>query len=275
MDRYTQLFQALEAKKQGAFIPFVTIGDPNKELSLEIIDTLVNAGADALELGIPFSDPLADGPTIQEANIRALDSGMTPAVCFDILAKIRQKYSDIPMGLLLYANLVYANGIENFYKKCLDSGVDSILVADVPAHESKEFLDTAKKVGISQIFIAPPDADNDLLQQISEIGSSYTYLLSRVGVTGTETAANMPVEKVLAKLKQFNAPKPILGFGISKPEQVSQAIQAGAAGAISGSATVKIIQENLGNKEKMLRELSIFIKQMKKATKKSINLLRS
>ncbi|MBK2027650.1 tryptophan synthase subunit alpha [Allofrancisella guangzhouensis] len=268
MDRYTQLFKALEAKKQGAFIPFVTIGDPSKELSLEIIDTLVQAGADALELGIPFSDPLADGPTIQEANIRALDNGMTPDDCFDILSKIRQMYPDVPVGLLLYANLVYANGIENFYKKCLDSGVDSILVADVPAHESKEFLDTAKKVGISQIFIAPPDADDYLLQQISEIGSSYTYLLSRVGVTGAETAANMPVEKVLAKLKQYNAPKPILGFGISKPEQVSQAIQAGAAGVISGSATVKIIQENLGKKEDMLKELSVFVKQMKDATRK-------
>ena len=154
--------------------------------------------------------------------------------------------------MLLYANLVYANGIENFYKKCLDAGVDSILIADVPAHGSKEFRDIAKKVGIAQIFIAPPDASEETLKQISELGSGLTYLLSRVGVTGTETAANMPVEEVLTKLKEYDAPKPILGFGISKPEQVQQAIKAGATGAISGSATVKIIQNNLADKIKML-----------------------
>lgn len=267
MDRYTTLFASLEKKNEGAFIPFVTLGDPNKELSLEIIDTLVSSGADALELGIPFSDPLADGPTIQEANIRALESGVAPRDCFDILTKIRVKHSHIPIGLLLYANLVYANGIENFYQKCLAAGVDSILIADVPAHESKEFRDIAKKVGISQIFIAPPDASEATLKQISELGSGYTYLLSRVGVTGAETAANMPVEDVLAKLREYNAPKPILGFGISKPEQVQQAIKAGATGAISGSATVKIIQNNLSNKGKMLSELECFVKEMKAATK--------
>ncbi|BCD92356.1 tryptophan synthase alpha chain [Francisella halioticida] len=266
MSRYTNLFGKLKSKNEGAFIPFVTIGDPNKSLSFEIIDTLIKSGADALEVGIPFSDPLADGPTIQEANIRALDSGITPDDCFEILAKIRSKYQDIPIGLLLYANLVYANGIENFYKKCLNAGVDSILIADVPAHESREFREIAEKVGISQIFIAPPDANEDLLKQISELGRGYTYLLSRVGVTGAETAANMPVEEVLGKLGEYNAPESILGFGISTPEQVAKAIKAGAAGAISGSTTVKIIQKNLSDKHKMLKELGCFVKDMKSAT---------
>lgn len=266
MSRYNNLFEKLKSKNEGAFIPFVTIGDPNKELSFEIIDTLVQSGADALELGIPFSDPLADGPTIQEANIRALDSGITPDDCFEILTKIRNKYQDIPIGLLLYANLVYANGIENFYKKCLNAGVDSILIADVPVHESKEFRDIAEKVGISQIFIAPPDANENLLKQVSQLGSGYTYLLSRVGVTGAETVANMPVEEVLRKLKEYNAPEPILGFGISTPEQVAKAIKAGATGAISGSATVKIIQNNLSDKSEMLKKLGAFVKDMKSNT---------
>lgn len=268
MSRYNNLFEKLKSKNEGAFIPFVTIGDPNKDLSFEIIDTLVQSGADALELGIPFSDPLADGPTIQEANIRALDSGITPDDCFEILTKIRNKYQHIPIGLLLYSNLVYANGIENFYKKCLNAGVDSILIADVPAHESKEFRDIAEKIGISQIFIAPPDADENLLKQVSQLGSGYTYLLSRVGVTGAETVANMPVEDVLKKLKEYNAPEPILGFGISTPEQVARAIKTGASGAISGSATVKIIQNNLSDKDEMLKKLSYFVKEMKSKTTK-------
>ena len=266
MSRYTNLFEKLKSKSEGAFIPFVTIGDPNKELSFEIIDTLVQSGADALELGIPFSDPLADGPTIQEANIRALESGITPDDCFEILTKIRNKYQNIPIGLLLYANLVYTNGIEDFYKKCLKAGVDSILIADVPIHESKEFRDIAEKIGISQIFIAPPDADENLLKQVSQLGSGYTYLLSRVGVTGAETAANMPVEDVLKELKEYNAPEPILGFGISTPEQVAKAIKAGATGAISGSATVKIIQNNLPDKSEMLKKLGAFVKDMKSNT---------
>jgi tryptophan synthase alpha chain len=266
MNRYKNLFAQLKTKNEGAFVPFVTIGDPNKEQSLKIIDTLVQAGADALELGIPFSDPLADGPTIQSANIRALDSGMTPDDCFDILTTIRAKYPDTPIGLLLYANLVFANGIDNFYKKCADAGVDSVLIADVPAHESKEFRDIAHKHGIHQIYIAPPDASDEVLQEISTLGSGYTYLLSRVGVTGTETAANMPVENILSKLKQYNAPVAILGFGISNPEQVSSAIKSGAAGAISGSATVKIIESNLGDEKAMLAELKEFVSTMKMAT---------
>lgn len=266
MNKYTKLFERLEVKNQGAFVPFVTIGDPNKQISLEIIDSLIQAGADALELGIPFSDPLADGATIQAANIRALDNNISPDDCFEILRQIRAKYTDIPIGLLLYANLVYANGIENFYTKCKNAGVDSILIADVPAHEAKDFLDIAKKTSIQQIFIAPPDANDELLQTIAKLGDGYTYLLSRVGVTGTETKANLPVETVLEKLKEYNAPKPILGFGISTPQQVQEAINAGASGAISGSATVKIIENNLTNKNKMLAKLKNFVKEMKAGT---------
>ncbi len=272
MNRYTKLFNTLEQKNEGAFVPFVTIGDPNKEQSLAIIDTLVKAGADALELGIPFSDPLADGPTIQEANIRALDSNITPDDCFDIIAEIRQKYPSTPIGLLLYANIVYTKGIEDFYQKCANAGVDSVLIADVPLHESKPFSDVAAKFGINQIFIAPPDATEELLEKISHAGSGYTYLLSRVGVTGAETVANMPVDEVLAKLKQYNAPKPILGFGISASEQVATAINAGAAGAISGSATVKIIENNLDNNQKMLSELDSFVRSMKEVTKGDLKL---
>lgn len=268
MNRYETLFAKLRTKNEGAFIPFVTIGDPNKEQSLAIIDALVQSGADALELGFPFSDPLADGPTIQAANIRALDSGITPNDCFDILTEIRAKYADIPIGLLLYANLVYSNGIDNFYQKCADVGVDSVLIADVPAHESKPFLDLARKHGINQVYIAPPDANDDLIQQISKLGSGYTYLLSRVGVTGAETAANMPVDRILSKLKQYNAPEAVLGFGISSPEQVTSAIKSGAAGAISGSATVKIIENNLGDNDQMIVDLKAFVAKMKTGSKK-------
>lgn len=268
MDRYQAMFARLAEKNQGAFVPFVTVGDPNPSQSLRIMQTLVDAGADALELGIPFSDPLADGPTIQGANIRALDSGTTPDICFDSIAKIRQDNPELPIGLLMYANLVYANGIDSFYERCANAGIDSVLIADVPTNESQEFVEAAHKHGIHPIFIAPPTASDDTLKQVSELGGGYTYLLSRAGVTGAETKANMPVGDMLDKLNQFDAPPALLGFGISEPEQVKKALEAGAAGAISGSAVVKIIEANIADENAMLTALSEFISPMKAATQK-------
>lgn len=269
MDRYQAQFERLAEKNEGAFVPFVTIGDPDPELSLKIIDTLIESGADALELGIPFSDPLADGPTIQGATIRALDAGTTPAICFELLTKVRRKYPQVPIGLLMYANLVFASGIENFYQKCAEAGVDSVLVADVPVKESEEFRAAAEKYGIHPIFIAPPNANEATLKTVSDYSGGYTYLLSRAGVTGTETQAGMPVTHLLESLKAHNAPPALLGFGISEPQQVKDALEAGAAGAISGSAVVKIIEKNLGDEQMMLGELGQFISSMKAATRRS------
>ncbi len=268
MDRYQTLFTQLAKKNQGAFVPFVTIGDPNPALSYQIMETLIESGADALELGIPFSDPLADGPTIQAANIRALENKTTPAVCFELIAKIRTKYPDTPIGLLVYANLVFANGIDYFYALCQQAGVDSVLIADVPTNESHPFRQSAIEHNIHPIFIAPPSASDETLQTVASLSSGYTYLLSRAGVTGAETKADMPVAQLLERLNQFNAPPAILGFGISEPDQVAQAIKSGAAGAISGSATVKIIEQHQNDPAVLLDSLSSFIHSMKVATQK-------
>lgn len=267
-DRYKEMFQRLSEKNQGAFVPFVTMGDPSPELSLQIIETLVESGADALELGMPFSDPQADGPTIQGANIRALESKTTPTICFDMLAKIRAKFPDTPIGLLMYANLVYSKGVDAFYQQCAEVGVDSVLIADVPTNESKEFVEAAHRHGVHPIFIAPPTASEETIEQVAQLGGGYTYLLSRAGVTGTETKANMPMNTQLDKLNKYDAPPSLLGFGISEPQQVTEALNAGAAGAISGSAVVKIIEKNLDNADNMLNELANFVKAMKAATQR-------
>ncbi len=268
MSRYEAMFERLGKVNQGAFVPFVTVCDPNPEQSLKIMETLVEAGADALELGIPFSDPLADGPTIQGANIRALESGATPAICFEQIGKIRAKYPELPIGLLMYANLVYSRGVDAFYEQCAKAGIDSVLIADVPTNESEEFVAAAKKHGIEPIFIAPPTASDDTLRSVATLGGGYTYLLSRAGVTGAETKANMPVGAMLDKLNQFDAPPSLLGFGISEPDQVKQALESGAAGAISGSAVVKIIESNTQKPDEMLNQLAAFVSSMKEATHK-------
>ncbi|MTZ81024.1 tryptophan synthase subunit alpha [Citrobacter sp. JL978] len=267
MERYENLFAQLKDRKEGAFVPFVTLGDPSVEQSLKIIDTLIEAGADALELGIPFSDPLADGPTIQEATLRAFAAGVTPSQCFEMLALIRQKHPTIPIGLLMYANLVFSKGIDDFYAQCEKVGVDSVLVADVPVEESAPFRAAALRHNIAPIFICPPNADEELLRQIASHGRGYTYLLSRAGVTGAENRAALPLHHLVEKLKAYDAPPSLQGFGISAPEQVTGAIDAGAAGAISGSAIVKIIEKNVAAPEQMLAELKAFVSAMKAATR--------
>lgn len=143
-----------------------------------------------------------------------------------------------------------------------------MLIADVPTNESKEFVEAAHKHGVHPIFIAPPTASEETIEQVAKLGGGYTYLLSRAGVTGTETKANMPMNTQLEKLNKFDAPPSLLGFGISEPEQVKQALDAGAAGAISGSAVVKIIEKNVDAPETMLNELSQFVKSMKAATQR-------
>ncbi|MFC6120761.1 tryptophan synthase subunit alpha [Citrobacter bitternis] len=267
MERYETLFKQLKERKEGAFVPFVTLGDPSPEQSLKIIDTLIEAGADALELGIPFSDPLADGPTIQNATLRAFAAGVTPSQCFEMLAAIRQKHPTIPIGLLMYANLVFSRGIDEFYAQCEKAGVDSVLVADVPVEESAPFRQAALRHNVAPIFICPPNADDELLRQIASHGRGYTYLLSRAGVTGAENRAALPLYHLVEKLTEYHAAPPLQGFGISAPDQVTAAIDAGAAGAISGSAIVKIIEKNLDKPAVMLEELGAFVRAMKAGTR--------
>ena len=270
--RYSQAFTQLKEKKQGAFIPFVTIGDPNLEQSFEIIKALIDAGADALELGIPFSDPSADGITIQRAALRALNSGVDTDSCLDVLAKVRAYAPNIPIGLLLYGNLVFARGIDTFYKDMAAVGVDSVLIADLPLRESAPFRDAAIKYGIAPIFIAPPNGSEETLKQVAQYSQGYTYVLSRAGVTGVDvptdasTSEVSPAHHIVAKLKENNAAPGVIGFGISSPEQVKAALVTGAAGAISGSAVVKLIENNLDDNQVMLSALTDFVQKMKAAT---------
>jgi len=269
--RYHQSFVALKEKNAGAFIPFVTIGDPNAEQSFKVIKTLIDAGADALELGIPFSDPSADGVTIQMAALRALKSGINTNICLDILTKVREYAPHIPIGLLLYGNLVFARGIDNFYRDIAAAGVDSVLIADLPIRESKPFRTAALKHGIAPIFIAPPNASEETLKDVSAYTKGYTYVLSRAGVTGVdapidEDKTSTSAEQLINALALYQAAPPVLGFGISTPTQVKEALAAGAAGAISGSAVVKIIENNLDNSSEMLEQLATFVTEMKAAT---------
>jgi tryptophan synthase alpha chain len=242
--RYAAMFDRLGAAGAGAFVPFTMLGDPTPDASLAIIDALVAGGADAIEVGIPFSDPVADGPVIQRASARALAAGMTTAGAFELIAAIRARHPALPIGVLTYANLVAQRGIANFCNALTDAGADSLLVADLPGVEIAPFARAARNAGLAPILVVPPNATDATFASLAQWGRGYTYVLGRAGVTGTDTAMHAPAADLLAKLRESGAPPPLIGFGISTPEHMRQAIAAGAAGVIVGSAVVAIVERH-------------------------------
>ncbi|MBL4818767.1 MAG: tryptophan synthase subunit alpha [Deltaproteobacteria bacterium] len=265
MSRYQQMFESLKRKNEGAFVPFWMLGDPDPETSLARIKALVENGADALELGIPFSDPVADGPVVQRAAMRALcHPGLEPgsshvSMCFRLVQQIRANYPEIPIGILTYANLAVRRSLESFYADAAQAGVDSVLLADVPTLEAPVFCEAAMQAGVDPVMIAPPNSTPEQLQDIAKLSKGYVYSVTRAGVTGADDKLNLSSKALITKLAELGAPPVMLGFGISKPEHVRQALAEGAAGAISGSAVVKIGIEKPD-------ELAAFVKSMKEAT---------
>ena len=252
--RYAQLFERLKQERAGGFIPFTMLGDPNPADSLAIVRVLARAGADALELGLPFSDPIADGPVIQAAASRALAAGVKRRDCWNIVRQIRVEFPDLPIGLLVYANLVCHHDPAEFYREAAAAGVDSVLVADLPVAESGPIASAARAEGIAPVYIAPPNADAARLRAIAEAGEGYTYVTSREGVTGADERLQRDQSRLIAQLRSFGAPPPVLGFGIANPEQVRAALAMGAAAVISGSAIVRRVAKG-EPVEPLVREL--------------------
>ena len=208
-----------------------------------MLKALIDGGADALELGAPFSDPVADGPTIQRAHIRALEAGTGFADALAVVARVRARHPEIPIGMLIYGNVPFSLGTRDFYAACARAGVDSVLLADVPVREGDAFSAAAAAAGVDAVYIAPPSADARTLDAVAASSRGYVYAVSRAGVTGTERAAStVGLAASVARLRADAAAPVMLGFGISRPDQVAEAIAAGADGAISGSATVKIVE---------------------------------
>ena len=265
MSRYETMFARLVAAGEGAFGAFVMLGDPDLEASAAILDALVEGGADMLEVGIPFSDPIADGPVIQAAAVRALAESVTPAQCFALLADFRRRHADIPVGILTYANLVLARGREAFYTAAAEAGVDSVLVADAPMMEAPPFVEAARGAGVAPVLIAAPNTPEPVLEEIAAAGEGYTYCVARAGVTGANEEVQFAHGLLFENLERLGAAPPVLGFGISRPEHVRQALEAGAAGVISGSAIVRLIAEDPAGATASVKD---FTASMKAATRR-------
>jgi tryptophan synthase alpha chain len=267
-ERYRVMFDRLASAGDGAFVPFAMLGDPDPGLSLEVLHALIAGGADALELGMAFSDPLADGPTIQAASGRALAAGIRPERAWSLVSEIRRRHPALPIGLLAYANLLEAPGLDAFYGRAAAAGLDSVLVADVPTHEAPVYVRAARRHGILPVLIAAPNGAEAHLREVARLSAGFTYVVTRPGVTGAEDPAQTGHAELLRTLRELGSPPPLLGFGISRPEQVRAALDSGAAGAISGSAVVRIIERLLGRPEALLEELRRFVAEMKRATRR-------
>jgi tryptophan synthase alpha chain len=232
MSRYAAMFDRLNG--DGAFGAFVMLGDPDLETSAHILDHLVEAGADMIEVGIPFSDPVADGPVIQAAAQRALAAGVRVADCLELIASLRRRNSDVPIGILTYANIVVSRA--GFIRDAAEAGADSLLIADVPALEAEPFTREMEQAGIEPVLIAAANTPEATLARIASLSKAYTYCVSRAGITGTHAGGQFD-----GGLIRAGAPPPVFGFGLSRPEHVRAALDAGAKGVICGSAIVDLV----------------------------------
>jgi tryptophan synthase alpha chain len=236
MSRYAAMFDRL--KGDGAFGAFVMLGDPDLQTSAALLDALVEGGADMIEVGIPFSDPVADGPVIQAAAQRALAARVRVGDCLALLASFRARHPDVPVGILTYANIVTARA--GFMHDAAEAGADSLLIADVPALEAEPFAARMVQAGIEPVLIAAANTPEPTLKRIAGLSKAYTYCVSRAGITGTHAGGRFDAG-LIARVKAAGAPPPVFGFGISKPEHVRAALAAGAKGVICGSAIVDLV----------------------------------
>ena len=262
---YSDMFHELKNKGEGAFIPFAVAGDPDFDSSIEIVKKYVDNGADALEIGFPFSDPVADGPSVQAADIRALNSGMTTEKCFEFIRRIR-KFTDIPIGLLVYYNLIYKMGIEEFYKNASISGVNGILAADLPPEEAEEVIVAAHKNNIDQIFMVAQTTSNERLAEIVKLCSGFLYVVAVMGVTGARSDIKKSTVDLIKRVRNHTDLPLAVGFGISKPEHVKDVIKSGSDGAIVASAIIDIITENQDNMDLAKDKIGKFCRELKEST---------
>jgi tryptophan synthase alpha chain len=264
MKTYKQVFSELAQVKRVALIPFFVIGDPDLDASLAVVRTAIDAGADILELGIPFSDPIADGPTIQKADIRALKSGMTVRKALEFIRKVKG-HKDIPIGLLMYYNLIYQYGTEKFFSDFCQAGVNSVLVADLSIDDADEIYDLARSAGLDTVFMVTPNTEPERIRMIASKTTGFIYTVSLLGVTGSRENLSDVIEGLVRRLKKLTPVPVCVGFGISKAEHAKAVARAGADGVIIGSKIVGLIERNLSDNEKMLSEISDFIGEVRHA----------
>ena len=266
MSRISGVFEKLSKDGEGAYIPYVCAGDPDKDFTVSLATKLLDAGADILELGIPFSDPVADGPVIQGAMNRSLLSGFKVIETFAIVESLRRGGYGQPIVLMTYANPVLRMGLEGFCSKAARSGADAILMVDLPIEESRELDSQAQAHGLDIIRLVAPSTTDSRLAELVSRGSGFMYAVSAAGVTGARASLPGSATSLLRRVVPASVLPVVLGFGISAPEHVREALRAGARGVVEGSALVSAYAHLLADRGRALEEVSKHAAAMKAAT---------
>jgi len=267
MSEITKVFQELRSQGDSALIGYVTGGDPKPELTLGIAEALVKGGVDILELGIPFSDPIADGPTIQAASVRALQAGVTPKMVLGIAGEVKRNHH-VPVVILTYFNPIFHMGLQNFFRLTKSFGADGVIVPDLPVEEAEKYCEVAKSSGVDTIFLVAPSTSNERLRKIVRYTSGFLYAVSHFGVTGARERiddSTINLVKRIVPLTRGVIPFAV-GFGVSKPEHVKSIIEAGADGVIVGSAFVNVIQKYRSDFSTMTKQLEKTARKLKNMT---------
>ena len=256
MNRIDKKFQELRDQGTSAFMPYVCAGDPNPELTPKLLLTLEEAGADLIELGVPFSDPIADGPTVQRASERSLKHNISLQQILEIVASVR-KATDIPIALMSYYNPIFRMGEETFCKAAQAAGVDGLIVPDMPPEQAKPLLEVAPRYDLATIFLVAPTSPPERMQLIASVSTGFIYCVSVTGVTGARAMLSDEVAPMIAELRK-HTDKPIgVGFGVSTSEQATQVAQV-ADGVIVGSAIINVAEEHIDDEAKLLAAVKQF-----------------
>ena len=259
MNRIDKKFKELKRNRKKAFIAYITAGDPNLATTAKLAGALEAAGVDIIELGIPFSDPLADGPTIQAASQRALRGGVNLKKIFDMVADLRRK-AGVPIVFMTYYNPVLKYGLSRFIKSCANTGVDGVIIPDLPDEEAKELVKSAKESKIATIFLAAPTSPRGRIKNIVRVSTGFIYYVSLTGVTGARSKLPLEVVSKVSLIKSMTKKPVCVGFGISGPAQARQIAKV-ADGVIIGSAIVRII----GTKKNIISRVASFSKRLAQA----------
>ncbi len=265
-------FRELHSHREGALIAYLTGGDPDPKTFLANSTALIEGGADIVEIGIPFSDPIADGPVIQASSMRALSNGTTPLGILNMIRELSTRFP-VPFVVLSYYNPILAMGLDRFLQKARESGVDGIVVPDLPVEESEEFRNLSLKHNVDNIYLAAPNTSRTRLRTVLDKSKGFLYLVSLYGVTGPRDSLSPQALEAVKAVKSLARGKiPVsAGFGISQPEHVSAVIQSGADGAIVGSALVRIVGNHLDDPSEAETQLKKTVQSLKEATRPSSN----
>ena len=261
----SQRIKRVFANNKKKLITFVTGGDPDIESSNKILETIEKNGADIIEIGMPFSDPMADGPTIQLSSKRAITKGITLDNIFSICKKLRSKNDNIPIILMGYYNVIYHYGVKNFIKSCKTNGVDGLIIVDLQPEEDPDLLMEIKSSNINLIRLITPTTNNDRLNTILENASGFLYYVTITGITGQKEVNIKELDNSIRNIRKFTELPIVAGFGINNKKQVCEVCRS-CDGAVVGSSLVKIIENNLNDFDKILSLVSNFVSDLKKGT---------